>query len=84
MDTDIDTDIEDLIDPTISSPNTTIEYPSEPEDSAPRTTSDILSELFIISEDFEDMINTEDEWFGWLGMDIDVEDFAEGLEWIEE
>ncbi|KAM0155228.1 hypothetical protein ACHAPG_006072 [Botrytis cinerea] len=84
MDTDIDTDIEYLIDPTISSPNTTIEYLSEPEDSAPRATSDILSELFIISEDFEDMINTEDEWFGWLGMDIDVEDFAEGLEWIEE
>lgn len=80
VDTDIDTDIEDLIDPTTPLPSTTIEYPSEPDDTTPRTTTDILSELFIISEDIEDMINTEDEWFGWLGMDIDVGDFAEGLE----
>ncbi|TEY60160.1 hypothetical protein BOTCAL_0185g00230 [Botryotinia calthae] len=79
MDADIATDIEDLIDPTTPSPSTTIEYPSEPEDTTPRTTSDILSELFTISEDIEDMINTENEWFGWLGMDIDIKDIAEGL-----
>ncbi|TGO64647.1 hypothetical protein BCON_0006g00490 [Botryotinia convoluta] len=77
IDTDIDTDIEDFINVTTPSPDTTIEYPSVPEDTT--ATPDILSELFNISEDIEDMINMENKWFGWLGMDIDVEDFADGL-----
>ncbi|KAF7940379.1 uncharacterized protein EAE98_000506 [Botrytis deweyae] len=76
-DTDIDTDIEDSINAMTSSPNSTIEYPPEPEDT--RATSDILSELFNISENIEDVINMENVWLGWLGMDIDVEDFADGF-----
>ncbi|TGO16734.1 hypothetical protein BTUL_0024g00020 [Botrytis tulipae] len=75
IDTDIDEEIEHFINVTIPSLNTTIEYPSEPEDT--RATPDILSELFNISEDIEDMINAEDKWFGWLGMDIDVQDFVD-------
>ncbi|KAF7942662.1 uncharacterized protein EAE97_006116 [Botrytis byssoidea] len=75
IDTDIDEDIKHFINVTKPSLNTTIKYPSEPEDT--RATPDILSELFDISEDIEDMIDTENKWFGWLGMDIDVQDFAD-------
>ncbi|KAF5876028.1 uncharacterized protein Bfra_002426 [Botrytis fragariae] len=77
MDADIDTDIEDWINVTTPSPKPPIEHASE--DITLRATPDTLSELFNISEDIEDMVNTENEWFGWLGMDIDVEDFADGF-----
>ncbi|TGO40278.1 hypothetical protein BHYA_0039g00190 [Botrytis hyacinthi] len=51
IDTDIDQDIEDFINVTAPSLNTTIEHPSEPEDTG--VTPDILSELFNISEDID-------------------------------
>ncbi|TGO26654.1 hypothetical protein BPAE_0055g00250 [Botrytis paeoniae] len=83
MDTDIDTDIEDWVNVTTPSPNPTIERASE--GITLRATPDISSELFNISENIEDMITTENKWVGWLGMDIDVVDFAgyNGLSWIE-
>ncbi|KAF7899037.1 uncharacterized protein EAF01_008250 [Botrytis porri] len=76
VDTDVDADVEDFINSTTPSSNTTIEHRPDSEETRPRATPDISAELFSISEDIEDMISTENKWFGWLGMDVDVEDFA--------
>lgn len=73
MDTDIDEDIEDWISVTTRLPNPTMEHAFQY--ITLRATPDILLELFDVSEDIEDMINTENKWFGCLGMDIDVQDF---------